>query len=85
MAKQPNAGPEAAKAAPTAIEPDPRDAMTVKQLAQAVLGGEVRPRAADIRRLAQEVLKPRKSKPEKPRKGSKKGKKKHSGKLPKIP
>ena len=53
--------------------------LSLKELAEAVLAGQLKPRAADLRRLAEGVLKRGKD-------GSKKGKgKKTKNKLPKIP
>ena len=66
-----------APATPPALE---RDKLTDKQLAKAVLAGEFKPRAAELRRLAEAVLKKSTPKAKKA-----KGKKAKSGKLAKIP
>ena len=49
---------QAARPAPTAPNPAPPDtsALSLKQLAKAVVARTVKPRAADIRRLAEGVL-----------------------------
>jgi hypothetical protein len=57
-----------------------RDQLSDKQLAKAVLAGTLRPRAGEMRRLAEAVLAKGAPKPAK-----KKGKKAKSGKLAKIP
>jgi hypothetical protein len=59
-----------------------RAALTDKELAQAVLAGTLRPRAGEVRRLAEAVL--WKDAPKPPKKKGK-AKKAKSGKLAKIP
>ncbi|MBT2135343.1 hypothetical protein KK137_13475 [Croceibacterium sp. LX-88] len=60
-------------------------AFSLEQLAQAILAGEVKPRVADIRRLATAVLEPKTGEKPKKVKGSKAKKDKGKHKLPKIP
>lgn len=73
-----------AAAAPAAGQ----DALSVKDLASGILSKEIRPRAADIRRLAEAVLdgsgKPKKAK-DKADGGKKDKSKKNKKKLAKIP
>ena len=76
------AGDAAPKASAPAAVPD-REMLTDKKLAKAVLAGEIRPRAGEVRRLAEAVLK--KSAPKAATKPKRKRKKAKSGKLAKSP
>ena len=79
-----NADIAATKASvPVAPRGPDRDKLTDKQLAKAVLTGTLRPRAGELRRLAEAVLK--KAAPKAAKKPKGKGKKAKSGKLAKIP
>ncbi|KRA81617.1 hypothetical protein [Altererythrobacter sp. Root672] len=60
-------------------------ALSLEQLAQAVLAGEVKPRVADLRRLATAILEPKADEKPKKAKGEKTKKEKGKHKLPKIP
>lgn len=60
-------------------------AFSLEQLAQAVLTGEVKPRVADIRRLASAILEPKPEGKPKKAKAAKAKKDKGKHKLPKIP
>lgn len=74
-----NEGSGAQEAAPAAARPDTA-AMTDRQLARAVLDKTVRPRVAEIQRLAEAVLSSGKAKKTKKAKGDKAARK-----LAKIP
>ena len=69
--------------APTAAPGPDREKLTDKQLARAIVAGTLRPRAGEVRRLAEAVL--NKAAPKAAKKPKGKGKKAKSGKLAKIP
>jgi hypothetical protein len=86
MARESKTTTAARRRAPPAPAPaDPRDALSLAALARGILAKDIRPRAGDVRRLAEGVLaggaKPKKDKKDKADGKKAKGKKK----LAKIP
>jgi hypothetical protein len=86
MARESKTTTAAKRRAPPAPAPaDTRDALSLPELARGVLSKDVRPRAVDVRRLAEAVLAGPSAKPKKDKKVKADGKKAKGKKLAKIP
>jgi hypothetical protein len=73
------------RAPPAPAAADMRDGLSATQLARGVLAKDIRPRAVDVRRLAEAVLAGSSAKPKKDKKVKADGKKAKGKKLAKIP